>query len=101
MTLRAHIVHAVAAAARRCYNWGRDHSSPPVPGTSVRSPLGNRFKSVAGQVFVLQVAIVVLLAAGALLALVLQSRHDIDREARNRSVAVAETFAHQLGLQAH
>ncbi|MEW5528872.1 SpoIIE family protein phosphatase [Streptomyces virginiae] len=85
--------------ARKCYNWVRDHSSPPVPGTSVRSPLGNRFRSVAGQVFVLQVAIVVLLAAGALLALVLQSRHDIDREARNRSVAVAETFAHQLGLQ--
>ncbi|WP_208948756.1 SpoIIE family protein phosphatase/ATP-binding protein [Streptomyces subrutilus] len=49
--------------------------------------------------FVLQVAIVVLLAAGALLALVLQSRHDIDREARSRSVAVAETFAHSLGLQ--
>ncbi len=49
--------------------------------------------------FVLQVAIVVLLAAGALLALVLQSRHDIDREARNRSVAVAQTFAHSLGLQ--
>ncbi|MEU9143581.1 SpoIIE family protein phosphatase [Streptomyces sp. NPDC048349] len=49
--------------------------------------------------FVLQVAIVVLLAAGALLALVLQSRHDIDREARSRSVAVAQTFAHSLGLQ--
>ncbi|MFF3677794.1 SpoIIE family protein phosphatase [Streptomyces sp. NPDC002120] len=44
-------------------------------------------------------AIVVLLAAGALLALVLQSRHDIDREARNRSVSVAETFAHSLGLE--
>ncbi|QES51367.1 histidine kinase [Streptomyces venezuelae] len=44
-------------------------------------------------------AIVVLLAAGALLALLLQSRHDADREARNRSVAVAETFAHSLGLQ--
>ncbi|MFD7258318.1 SpoIIE family protein phosphatase [Streptomyces sp. NPDC059874] len=43
--------------------------------------------------------IVVLLAAGALLALVLQSRHDIDREARNRSVSVAETFAHSLGLR--
>ncbi|OEJ34353.1 histidine kinase [Streptomyces subrutilus] len=70
-----------------------------MPGTSVRSPLGNRTRSVAGQVFVLQVAIVVLLAAGALLALVLQSRHDIDREARSRSVAVAETFAHSLGLQ--
>ncbi|MBT2543251.1 SpoIIE family protein phosphatase [Streptomyces sp. ISL-44] len=49
--------------------------------------------------FVLQVAIVVLLAAGSLLALVLQSRHDIDREARSRSVAVAQTFAHSLGLQ--
>ncbi|MGW0366713.1 SpoIIE family protein phosphatase [Streptomyces sp. NPDC002990] len=44
-------------------------------------------------------AVVVLLAVGTLLALVLQSRHDIDREARNRSVAVAETFAHSLGLQ--
>ncbi|MGW0392074.1 SpoIIE family protein phosphatase [Streptomyces sp. NPDC003042] len=44
-------------------------------------------------------AIVVLLAAGALLALVLQSQHDTDREARNRSVAVAETFAHSLGLR--
>ncbi|MFB6614827.1 SpoIIE family protein phosphatase [Streptomyces sp. NPDC056367] len=43
--------------------------------------------------------IVVLLAAGALLALLLQSRHDIDREARNRSVSVAQTFAHSLGLQ--
>ncbi|MEU8523029.1 SpoIIE family protein phosphatase [Streptomyces sp. NPDC048577] len=44
-------------------------------------------------------AIVVLLAAGALLALVLQSRHDIDREARNRSVSVAQTFAHSPDLQ--
>ncbi|MFJ9812574.1 SpoIIE family protein phosphatase [Streptomyces sp. NPDC101158] len=44
-------------------------------------------------------AIVVLLAAGALLALLLQSRHDIDREARDRSVSVAQTFAKSLGLQ--
>ncbi|MFF1561488.1 SpoIIE family protein phosphatase [Streptomyces sp. NPDC058279] len=44
-------------------------------------------------------AIVVLLAAGAVLALVLQSRHDIDREARTRSVAVAQSFAHSLGLR--
>ncbi|GHE27026.1 histidine kinase [Streptomyces vinaceus] len=41
----------------------------------------------------------VLLAAGAVLALVLQSRHDVDREARTRSVAVAQTFAHSLGLR--
>ncbi|AWZ10152.1 histidine kinase [Streptomyces sp. ICC1] len=77
----------------------RDPSLQPVPGTSVRSLNGNRPRSVARQVFVLQVAVVVLLAAGAVLALVLQSRHDIDREARTRSVAVAETFARSLGLQ--
>lgn len=66
---------------------------------SVRSLTGKRPRSVAGQVFVLQVAIVLLLAAGAVLALVLQSRHDGDREARNRSVAVAETFGHSIGLR--
>lgn len=41
----------------------------------------------------------VLLAAGAVLALLLQSRRDVDREARNRSVAVAQTFAHAPGLR--
>ncbi|MFJ4776099.1 SpoIIE family protein phosphatase [Streptomyces sp. NPDC088762] len=49
--------------------------------------------------FVLQVAIVVLLATGALVALLLQSRHDVEREARNRSIAVAETFAHAPDVQ--
>ncbi|WP_338678111.1 SpoIIE family protein phosphatase [Streptomyces sp. SCSIO 30461] len=56
--------------------------------------------SVAGQVFVLQVAVVALLVLGTILALVLQSTHDTDREAENRSVAVAQTFAHSPGLQA-
>ncbi|MEU2393833.1 SpoIIE family protein phosphatase [Streptomyces sp. NPDC007369] len=60
---------------------------------------GKRPRSVARQVFVLQVAIVVLLAAGAVLALLLQSRHEVEREARNRSVAVAETFAHSPALR--
>ncbi|MFK0234144.1 SpoIIE family protein phosphatase [Streptomyces vinaceus] len=77
----------------------RDPSLQPVPGTSVRSLITRRPRSVARQVFVLQVAVVVLLAAGAVLALVLQSRHDVDREARTRSVAVAQTFAHSLGLR--
>ncbi|MFJ7207167.1 SpoIIE family protein phosphatase [Streptomyces sp. NPDC098789] len=66
----------------------------------MRSLSRNRPRSVARQVFILQVAIVVLLAAGAVLALLLQSRHDVDREARNRSVAVAQTFAHSPGLLA-
>ncbi|MEE1754677.1 SpoIIE family protein phosphatase [Streptomyces sp. SP18CS02] len=65
---------------------------------SVRSLTDRRPRSVAGQVFVLQVALVLLLVLGAMLALLLQSRHDSDREAQNRSVAVAESFAHSPGL---
>ncbi|WP_405889911.1 SpoIIE family protein phosphatase [Streptomyces sp. NBC_00133] len=59
-----------------------------------------RMRTVAGQVFLLQVAIVVLLVAAAMVALVLQSRADSEREARNRSVAVAQTFAHAPGIEA-
>ncbi|WP_309225902.1 SpoIIE family protein phosphatase [Streptomyces lunaelactis] len=70
-----------------------------MPGTLVRSLTGKHPRTVAGQVFLLQAAVVVLLAAGAVLALVLQSRHDVDREARTLSVGVAETFAHSLGLR--
>ncbi|MFI9584656.1 SpoIIE family protein phosphatase [Streptomyces sp. NPDC052236] len=58
-----------------------------------------RMRTVAGQVFLLQVAIVVLLVAAAMTALVLQSRSDSEREARNRSVAVAETFANAPGME--
>ncbi|WP_418960484.1 SpoIIE family protein phosphatase [Streptomyces tritici] len=54
--------------------------------------------SVAGQVFALQVAVVVLLALGAILALVLQTQQSSQREARNRSVSVAQTFAHSPSL---
>ncbi|MFC9329236.1 SpoIIE family protein phosphatase [Kitasatospora sp. NPDC057015] len=66
---------------------------------AAKNPLGKTPRSVAGQVFVLQVVVVVLLVLGAILALVLESRHASDAEARNRSVAVAETFAHSPGLQ--
>ncbi|MEU5806179.1 SpoIIE family protein phosphatase [Streptomyces sp. NPDC047718] len=65
----------------------------------MRSLSRKRPRSVARQVFVLQVAIVVLLAAGSVLALVLQSRHDVEREALSRSVAVAETFAHSPAIR--
>ncbi|OEJ63474.1 histidine kinase [Streptomyces agglomeratus] len=58
-----------------------------------------RMRTVAGQVFLLQVAIVVLLVASAMAVLVLQSRSDSEREARNRSVAVAETFANAPGIE--
>ncbi|MGP3926569.1 SpoIIE family protein phosphatase [Streptomyces sp. 8N616] len=62
-----------------------------------RSVLSGR--TVAGQVFILQVVLVVLLVAGAVVALVLQSRSDSDREARHRSVAVAEAFARSPELE--
>ncbi|MFF9126974.1 SpoIIE family protein phosphatase [Streptomyces sp. NPDC014889] len=75
---------------------GHGHSGRDRP-SSLRSALGGR--SVAGQVFLLQVAIVVLLVAAAVVALVLQVRHDTDEEARNRSLAVAETFANAPGVR--
>ncbi|WP_369825198.1 hypothetical protein [Kitasatospora sp. Root107] len=64
----------------------------------LRSALSTR--SVAGQVFVLQVLIVLLLVAAAGTQMVLQARHDSATEARNRSLAVAETFAASPGMVA-
>ncbi|MGV9314240.1 SpoIIE family protein phosphatase [Streptomyces sp. NPDC003691] len=57
-------------------------------------------RSVAGQVFLLQVVIVVLLVAAGMVALVLQSHSDSEREATRRSLAVAETFANAPGMEA-
>ncbi|MEU5400422.1 SpoIIE family protein phosphatase [Streptomyces sp. NPDC005963] len=63
-----------------------------------RSVLGMR--TVAGQVFLLQVAIVLLLVATCIVALVLQSHADSENEAVSRSLAVAETFANSPGVDA-
>ncbi|MET7287971.1 SpoIIE family protein phosphatase [Streptomyces sp. NPDC005573] len=57
-------------------------------------------RSVAGQVFLLQVVIVLLLVVSAVVAQVLQVRHDSSVEARNRSLAVAESFANAPGTAA-
>ncbi|KOG11208.1 histidine kinase [Streptomyces viridochromogenes] len=57
-------------------------------------------RSVAGQVLVFQVALVVLLVACGVFALILQSERDTNAEARRRSTAVAETFAHSPGVLA-
>ncbi|MFB7107818.1 SpoIIE family protein phosphatase [Streptomyces sp. NPDC056291] len=65
---------------------------------SLRSLLGKSPRSVAGQVFVLQVALVALLVAFAVFSLVLQSQRDVNDEAKRRSVAVAQTFAHSPGV---
>ncbi|MEU2355774.1 SpoIIE family protein phosphatase [Streptomyces misionensis] len=63
-----------------------------------RSVIGKGPRSVAGQVFLLQVALVVLLVVSGVIALFLQSERDTGAEARDRSIAVAQTFAHSPGV---
>lgn len=48
--------------------------------------------------FLMQVALVVLLVAFAVFALVLQSQRHTNAEAKRRSIAVAQTFAHSPGV---
>ncbi|WP_406839653.1 SpoIIE family protein phosphatase [Streptomyces sp. AHU1] len=54
-------------------------------------------RSVAGQVFLLQLVVVLLLIATAVVALVIQDRNRAIQEAGDRSLAVAETFANAPG----
>ncbi|WP_351223831.1 SpoIIE family protein phosphatase [Streptomyces sp. NPDC002133] len=54
--------------------------------------------SLAGQVFLLELPVVVLLVGAALAALVVQARHAGLTDARNRTLAAAETFAHSPGV---
>ncbi|WP_432585275.1 SpoIIE family protein phosphatase [Streptomyces sp. HD1123-B1] len=54
-------------------------------------------RSIAGQVFAVQVVLVVVLIVVATVALVLQARNDSEQEAINRSTAVAQTFATSPG----
>ncbi|MEV7354682.1 SpoIIE family protein phosphatase [Kitasatospora sp. NPDC091276] len=75
---------------------GRPNGRLQLPRAKRPWPVRNR--SVAGQVFALQVLVVLLLVAAAAVALVVQSRTDADHEARNRSVAVAQTFANSPGI---
>ena len=58
-----------------------------------------RIRTVAGQVFALQVIVMLLLVAAAVLVLALQAQRDSTQEARDRSVAVAETFANAPGIE--
>ncbi|MEU8136950.1 SpoIIE family protein phosphatase [Streptodolium elevatio] len=80
----------------------RSSTSPSRPGRprAVRrrlwAPLSLR--SVAGQVFWLQVAVVLLLVVAAAVALVVQARRDSASDARHRSMAVAASFAQGPGV---
>ncbi|MBT2405337.1 SpoIIE family protein phosphatase/ATP-binding protein [Streptomyces sp. ISL-86] len=82
--------------------FGRPRGSPPQQSAGQRgsalSRVAQGMHSVSGQVFALQAVIVVLLIAAAALALVYQARYDSQRDARHRSLAAAEAFAHAPGL---
>lgn len=60
--------------------------------------LSRGLRSVAGQVFALQAVIVLVLIGAATAALFFQAGYDSRRDARNRSLAAAEAFAHAPGL---
>lgn len=70
---------------------------PYVSGRRIRLPRMRRVRSVAGQVFLLQLAIVLLLAVAAGFTLVLQTQHAIMRDARQLTLGVATSFAHAPG----
>ncbi len=70
------------------------------PHLSVKRLISKGTRSVAGQVLIFQVALVVLLVACGVFALILQSERDTNAEARRRSTAVAQTFAHAPGVLA-
>ncbi|MEU1625020.1 SpoIIE family protein phosphatase [Streptomyces sp. NPDC020096] len=57
-------------------------------------------QSLASQMFLLQLAVVVLLVAAALVALVVQARRDSTADAQRRTLAVAQTFANSPGMLA-
>ncbi|MEZ3178068.1 SpoIIE family protein phosphatase [Streptomyces pimonensis] len=90
---RSSLPPGAAASVRRRRD--ADGRSRWHPAAGLRSVLSGR--SVAGQVFVLHLVIVLLLVGAALVALVLQVQRDSTREARNRSLAVAQTFANAPG----
>ncbi|MET8453174.1 SpoIIE family protein phosphatase [Streptomyces sp. NPDC005209] len=56
--------------------------------------------SVAGQVFLFQLAVVMLLVAAALVALLVQAQRDVMADARHRTLTAAQTFAHSPGIVA-
>lgn len=79
---------------------GRFGRQPTGWGSRLSARLSRWAHSVAGQVFALQAMIVLLLIAAAASALVFQARYDSERDARHRSLAAAEAFAHSPGIAA-
>ncbi|WP_437024301.1 SpoIIE family protein phosphatase [Streptomyces bungoensis] len=87
-------------SGRARLSWGRTAPSRspgprPAQGRRLARPLSVR--TLAAQVFVLQALIMLVIVAGAAAVLVAQDRYDAEHNARNRSMAAAEAFAHGPG----
>lgn len=90
--------HADSGQRREAGNGGA--TARRAGGGSRKAYLTSRFslRSVAVQAFVWQLTVLVLLAATAMVALVLKTTHDAQNDARHRSLAVAQGFAHSPGV---
>ncbi|MEY9942351.1 SpoIIE family protein phosphatase [Streptacidiphilus sp. MAP5-3] len=79
---------------------GGDRDSRRTDARPSRSAPASVFglRSVAGQAFVWQLVVLLLLAAIAIVALVLKTTNDAQNDARHKALAVAAGFAHGPGL---
>ncbi|MFG2210164.1 SpoIIE family protein phosphatase [Streptomyces sp. NPDC048638] len=74
------------------------HGADPVAGDATPRRDWRGLRSIAGQVFLLQSVIVLVLVTAAGVAEVVHARHDSESAARIRSLSVAEGFAHAPGM---
>ncbi|MER6127578.1 SpoIIE family protein phosphatase [Streptomyces sp. NPDC001795] len=82
-------------------SFGRDRTPSRHPLTGHRSGRGTSLlnpRSAAGQVFLLQAVIVVLLVVAAVASLVLQAARDALRQGRRESLVAAQSFASAPGV---
>ncbi|MFC5213013.1 SpoIIE family protein phosphatase [Streptomyces coerulescens] len=92
-----------APASRRGEDVPPKAGSPEAGQTARHKSAGRRLlalrkpRTVAGQVFLLQLVVVLLLIATAVTALVIQDRNRAIQEAKDRSLVAAESFANARG----
>ncbi|MFE4534810.1 SpoIIE family protein phosphatase [Streptomyces scopuliridis] len=84
-----------ARSGRRPRSRRRDHLGS---AGGWRRPSWLNVRTLAGQVFILQLAVLLLLIGASLISLLLVSRRDTEQEARNRSISVATAFANSPGI---
>ncbi|MEV5436855.1 SpoIIE family protein phosphatase [Streptomyces sp. NPDC052682] len=94
-SLRSRTTAAPPSGGRRLPHPSRRPEGGRGPGRRLSPSLSVR--TLAAQVFLLQLVIVLVLVAAAVAALVVQGRYDGEEDARNRSRAAAAAFAHAPG----